>query len=156
MKKVLPVKYPPITSFPYLANMLSILWVNQERTLPWISDHFIQIYGSTNLGFDFYDNSSAFYIPAESYCPFIHIQQIDRKVINHGLHIFSDYVEFLIDNDWYSCLCLDRYYLSCSAQYKKDHFLHSTFIYGYDKEKEVVLIADFFNNGEIYSSGNKI
>lgn len=43
MKSVLPVTYPPITSFPAIANTLSFLWVNEEKVFPWLCDRYLQL-----------------------------------------------------------------------------------------------------------------
>lgn len=41
-----------------------------------------------------------------------------------------------IDNHWYSIVFLDNFYLSFSAFYEKEHFVHEVLIYGYnDAEK---------------------
>lgn len=43
MKMCLPIEEPPITSFPEIANTLSVLWRHKENVIPWLSDRFIQL-----------------------------------------------------------------------------------------------------------------
>ena len=47
--KILPTAAPPITSFPLIANMLSILWLDKNKTLPWICDRFIQLVARNDI-----------------------------------------------------------------------------------------------------------
>jgi hypothetical protein len=61
MSKTLPVVYPEIASYPGIANIFSVIGIN-ERTIPWISDHFIQLiapekeFGNYVLRAGFYDS----------------------------------------------------------------------------------------------------
>ena len=60
MKICLPVEQPPITSFPTIANTLSILWGHKEKVLPWLSDRLIQLVVRPNydlVNTDFYDHA---------------------------------------------------------------------------------------------------
>lgn len=149
MKVCLPVEYPPITSFPAIANSLSILWANEDKIIPWISDHYIQLMirpHNPSTQSDFYDQSDMdnYIIPAYS-CPFISWMR-NNQTTAHFTN-FTDYIEHQIRHEYYLDACLDRYYLSCSQNFNKKHFIHQTFIYGFDSEKKQVFVSDFYDDG---------
>jgi hypothetical protein len=50
IEKILPVKYPPITSFPQYADFISIALI-EDRSLHWLYSHFIQLRGYYKKGF---------------------------------------------------------------------------------------------------------
>lgn len=150
MQICLPVEYPPITSFPPIANSLSILWVNKERIIPWVSDHYIQLVirpYHTITQADFYDSADMDnYIIPGYYCPYLSWLRNNQTTAH--FNIFTEYIEYQIKHDYYLDACLDTYYLSCSTNYKKKHFIHQTFIYGFNKDKRQVFISDFYDNSK--------
>jgi hypothetical protein len=146
----LPVKDPPITSFPEIANSLSILWVNKEKILPWISDHYIQLMIRPQHPLtrsNFYDQADTdnYIIPGNS-CPFLGWLRINQTTAH--FNDFTEYIEHQINHGYYIEACLDNFYLSCSKKFNKMHFIHTTFIYGYDNEKKLIFISDFYDNGK--------
>lgn len=150
MQICLPVVYPPITSFPAIANSLSILWVNKDKILPWVSDRYIQLvirpYHHLTRA-DFYDQADMdnYIIPAHS-CPFIGWLRNNQTTAHFDN--FTEYIEYQIEQGYYLDACLDAFYLSCSYNYNRRHFIHQTFIYGFDSEKRQVFISDFFDDGK--------
>lgn len=49
-------------------------------------------------------------------------------------------VELLIDRldeDWYSVIFVDQYYIKGTAAYQQWHYSHEIFIYGYDKNRRI-------------------
>lgn len=149
MQVCLPVEYPPITSFPFIANSLSILWVNKDKVLPWISDRYIQLVIRPSHPLtqsDFYDQAEtdSYILPGHS-CPFIGWLRNNQTTAH--FNSFTEYIEHQIMHSYYLDACLDTFYLSCSMNYNKKHFIHQTFIYGFDNEKRQVFISDFYDNG---------
>lgn len=147
MQICLPVEYPPITSFPYIANSLSILWVKKDKVLPWICDRYIQLVIRPHHSLtrsDFYENADTdnFVLPG-NYCPFLGWLRNNQTTANFNQ--FTDYIEYQIKQGYYLDACLDSYYLSCTNYFKKKHFIHQTFIYGFDDEKRQVYISDFYD-----------
>ncbi len=147
MQTCLPVEYPPITSFPAIANSLSILWVNRDNVLPWISDHYIQLLIRPHHPLtrsDFYDQADIDnFITTGNHCPFIGWLRNNQTTARFT--DFSGYIEYQINHGYYIDACLDNFYLSCSSFYNKEHFIHQTFIYGYDSEKRQVFVSDFYD-----------
>jgi len=146
----LPVEYPPITSFPSIANLLSILWVHKERTLPWICDHYVQLIIRPNhpvTRSDFYDQADTDNFIINGYfCPFLGWLRNNQTTARFT--DFTDYIEYQINHGYYMDACLDRFFLSCSNCYNSRHFIHQSFIYGYDNDKKQVFISDFFDSGK--------
>lgn len=149
MKIILPVEQPPITTYPFIANSFSMLWLKKDKTLPWICNHFIQLTYRPNhpdAKADFYDNSDFDHFITPLYlCPFLGWLKLNRETM--GCSNFTNYVEKQITNGYYIEACLDNYYLSCSNNYLKNHFIHSTFIYGFDHDNQQIFISDFYDNG---------
>jgi len=157
MMKMIPFHYPPITSYPVIANNLGILWSYKKEVLPWFADHFIQLVAEdtpnilNNNEYDlisFYegvnpDNNMAF-----NDCPFFYESRVDRIVFDSHINSFSDFIITSIDNGYCFETIIDNYYLPCSTKYKKDHYYHSTLIYGYDSSSDTVYLADFLENGK--------
>lgn len=150
MQICLPVEYPPITSFPYIANSLSILWVNKDQVLPWICDRYIQLVIRPHHPItrsDFYENADMDnYILPGNYCPFLGWFRNNQTTANFSQ--FTDYIEYQIKQGYYLEACLDTFYLSCSKRFNTEHFIHQTFIYGFDSTKGYVFISDFYDNGK--------
>lgn len=149
MKKVLLLTQPPITTYPEIANILSLLWDRKERIIPWWSDHFIQIIVRPDNPYtngDYYDHADL-----DSYFSIMYgmpgLGWMRNNCETMLCEKFSDYAEFSINNGYGLQACLDRYYISFAREYKKKHNIHATFIYGYDRDKQEMYIADFWNGG---------
>ena len=151
MIKCLPVVYPPISSYPGIANPMSFLWVHKDKVLPWLCDRYIQLIirpDHYSPG-DFYEHADTDnFIRPNELCPFYGLMRNNQTTAHFDK--FTDYIEYNIDHEYYLEACLDNFYLSCSHDfYQKSHLrIHPTFIYGYDKEKQVIYIADFYENGK--------
>ncbi|MBP2111130.1 hypothetical protein [Paenibacillus silagei] len=134
--KILPMKYPIITSWQWQANLFSIL-SNYPETQPWIYSNYIQLHmirdeSHDKTFVDFYQ------YPILEVCPWIYNQHLKRETI---LLFKKDICEFFIE-----CIDLNNYIYGVFEQSyfgRSEFFPHDTFIYGYNKEKKVFYIADF-------------
>ncbi len=152
MKNVLKVTDPPITTYPAIANILSLLWDRKDNIMPWFADHFIQLIArpmhEDTFG-DFYDHADMdTYYRIIFGLPGLGWMRVNSETAHYK--VFSDYVEKQIDNGYALEACLDRYYFSFAEEYQNYHHVHSSLIYGYDREKDEIYIADFFSD-DIYS-----
>ena len=152
MKKILPCAIPPITSYPLIANMMSVLWLHKEETLPWIADRFIQLIGrkknswlATAAG-TFYEYETGYNRPMFLSCPYLYCSRIDRKLLNYQKFSFVNFIKFCIDNNSYLHGGLNQYHFSDSPTYHSEHYTHPTFIYGYDDLEKKIYIRDFFKD----------
>ena len=125
-------------------------WHEQNDILPWLSDHFIQIIIRQNhhdTPADYYDHADINNYYRELYgLPWLSWMRVNCESGNFS-H-FTDFVEYQINNEYALEPCLDRYYFPFSTYYNKEHFIHSTFVYGYDNTKKTVFVADFWESGK--------
>lgn len=153
MKNVLQVEYPPITSYPSLANILSMVWSSKKNAQIWFFDHLIQIVFRSNHKYtllDYYDQADL-----DNYFSIIYgmpnIGWMRGNSETTQFEKFTDYIEHQIDQSYGLEACLDRYYLESLNQNPREHFIHSSFIYGYDSEKKEVYVCDFWETGKYAS-----
>lgn len=147
-KKVLPVSYPPITSYTSHAALLSILWNNAE-TYDWIYSNYISLVCYIGCANSFYLD----YTPSVTgflNCPWVDAQIIGRKFVSAN---YPEIKQFLID-----CINMDSYiFLIVNEQdiikRMESKILHTIFIYGYDLDLNVFFVADFpFRNKYSYET----
>ena len=149
MKKILLVEEPPITSYPIIANILSIIWPHKKKVMPWLCDHMIQLiirpdYIPTKA--DFYEHADLDNFICILYgCP--HLEWMRNNCYTAEYEKFTDYIEFQINNGYFVEPNLDNYYFEFSLCYKSYHLIHPTLIYGYDNDRKIVYVSDFYNHG---------
>jgi hypothetical protein len=118
--------------------------------MPWISDRFVQLLirpNHPNTIADFYENAETdnFVLPGY-FCPFLGWHRMNQTIAR--FNDFSDFITYQIQQGYYLEASLDRYYFSFYHHYHLSHFIHLTFIYGYDDEERCVYISDFFDSGK--------
>lgn len=150
--KILNIPQPPVTSYPAIANTMSILWTNKMVAMPWISDHFIQLLGrkTTHTRYQlhgtFHEAELGYNKPIFLGCPLIETSRVERTIMGYPKFDILSYVRFCIEQNSYIHMCLDRYYISSTEQYQKKHHLHSILIFGYDDKHRCIHARDFLNN----------
>lgn len=139
IEKILPMRYPTITSWQWQANTFAVL-DNYPETEPWMMSHFIQLQLTSNPGSSYVD----FYrTPTFEFCPWLFHQHLKRETVHY---INEDICSFFID-------AIDRdhyiYGLFDQAYFLPEHGVpHDLFIYGYDLRKKVFYVADFTFTGK--------
>lgn len=147
---IITLSKPPITVYPSIANVLSIVWDSEDKNIcAWFCDHFIQLlvrpFHEDTFG-DFYDHADLDNFFRILYgMPGLDWMRINSRCFSS--ETFTDYIESVIDRGYCIEACLDRYYFSFDECYKKTHFIHSSLIYGYDREKDEIYIKDFWADG---------
>lgn len=150
MKICLPIAYPPITSFPCIANQMSFLWNHKERVLPWYADRYIQLLIRPQHPLtrsDFYENADIdnFIVPG-NFCPFYRFMRNNQTTAH--FEKFTDYIEYNIKKEYYIEPCLDNYFLSCSIDsFQKQHHVQTAFIYGFDNVTKEIYLSNYSENG---------
>lgn len=155
LSKILPTKYPEITTYTQHAHMLSILYA-YDFTTDWIISNYILLYCQKDLNFhswaDFY-TPLCYVIRSPECCKYLLKQKITAQTIKN-MHI--DIIDFICNSiscNNYVNITLDNYYLFPSIFFNKQHVCHDMMIYGFDKEKEVFYCSDFtFTVAMNYSS----
>lgn len=146
--KILPMKYPLITSYPHHANLLSILSHNEDY-LTWFYSHYFQlaISISNDNRLDFNIGYSG--IPFIKNCPYIIYHGLSREFISNKWNSFSDFIIDSINCGYYLYFMVDKFYISAyEDQYLRKHRPHDILVYGYDTQFQSVNVADFFKNGK--------
>lgn len=145
MKRVLPFKYPTITSWTWIAGTFAIL-ENYENSYPWLYNNFTQMFCETHEKW-----VSAHYIPhldVFSRCPLLKTALIERKILLYDNKDIIELIKQCINLGYYVYCKMDE---KCIIGYEKP-CLHELMIYGYDDEQSVCYIADFIlNSSQKYS-----
>lgn len=144
IKKILPVKYPPITSFPQYADFLSIALV-EDRSLHWLYSHFIQLRGYYKKGYPYIKFDD---LPPIEECPFCNEHILKRNFILNKWKDIVDFCIYSINLGYYIIINVDRYFLPVFDGYNKIHNIHPTLIYGYNIEKAIFNVADFYKDNK--------
>lgn len=142
-KKILPMNYPLITSYPNHANLLSILSGNEEN-LSWFYNFYLQLsfrQGRDAL-LDFYIANNG--IPILKYCPLITYHGLSREFAADKWCSIIDFIMDSIHSGYYVHLVVDRFFIPAYEMYGKIHSDHGILVFGYDTSEKIVYIADFF------------
>lgn len=146
VNNILPVIYPPITSYPGIAQPLSILFTEKEKILPWFMTRYLQLTAlhpdnhipeGMNLG-SFLDS----FLPIE--CEGWEEYSLPRDFIDTQWENFTDFLKYCLSLNYYIQLSVNMYYFPCSPAYHKANFMHFPLIYGHDKDSDQFLVADFY------------
>lgn len=147
MEKLLPVTQPPITTYPGIAQPLSILFSDREQIMPWFIPRYMQIAALTqkeklNEGIsmgNFIDATHEMTYGLKEY-------RLPRKLINSKWGSFLDFLHDCIDCNYYIHISLNMYYFPCSPSYHSKSYMHFPMIYGYSDKLEQFYVADFYKN----------
>ncbi len=145
MKKILPVEYPPITSYISIAHMLSALWPLKEVIMPWFCQQYIQLASTKRFG-HFYDCVYDEMVPFPVKCPFFEVQLLDKRRMHNYPEKFSEFLEFHLLKDCYVVTGVDEYYVNCAWNYQKNHYVHQALFYGCDTKEKKFFLSDFFGD----------
>jgi len=150
---ILPVEYPPITSSPEYADLLSAI-LPRKSGRDWLYNNFIQLF----VDFSYFDYGEIrfrenlfalnklpdfFYY---QYNPFIHCYTVAEDFsLFFDADRLVDKLKAFIDNGYYVIVYLDRHFID--AKHKKGS-LHNALVYGYDDSS--FKIADFVSESGGY------
>ncbi|GEM_PF-1121264 len=150
-REVLPISYPMITTYTQHAHLLSIL-THYECAHPWIFSNYIQLF----INKDYKHNWGDFYFPLayelrpSDACKWITTQKIHRDTVTAK---WDSVIHFIIENinsNQYVHTMVNYFYVPLSDRYNKLQLHHDIFVYGYDLNREILYVSDFFKNG-VYS-----
>lgn len=142
LKKVLPMSFPCITSYPTHANMLACV-SQYEESIQWFYNYYVQLFtGREYLDQGYYVD---FCVPRPwKACPWFSFQKIDRELVKKGWSSAEKFIIDSIDSGYYIFIYLDQFYIPDSSSFKTQHSLHDSFIYGYDRGNKRFNLADFY------------
>ncbi|OPH56184.1 hypothetical protein BC351_28875 [Paenibacillus ferrarius] len=141
-KKILPMKYPSPVSFPYEANILSILNFYDEHSA-WLHSNFIQLINTKDttkydvrVGMNELFNS-----------PFLTIKRLHAKDFSEN--IVQKIIEILDNDIYFYFLTVDQSYIqACNNQNT-----HELFVFGYDDNEKCFHLADFISGQYKFFTG---
>jgi hypothetical protein len=145
MHKVLPMNYPPITSYPLHANLLSIV-THDPDSYNWIYNYYIQLEVDKEMKFGARLEFCSTMLWKS--CPFIYYQRMSRDFITQKWGTITNFAIDCIHLDTYVCFNINKYYISAYDKYREKHVIHDIFVYGYDKKNNQFHVADNFVFGK--------
>lgn len=145
-EKVLPMKYPVVSSYPYHSDILAVI-SNDDEYLPWLFNNYIQInypkaYFKDGARLDFF--SSCLW----ETCPYISYQLVCKDFISNKWSSLKDFLVYSINSGFYARLIVDKYNISCYWTGRKQHSPHDIFVFGYDTKRQIFNVADNFKDGK--------
>ena len=150
---ILPM-YNPIFKTWGDCHLMSII-SDLPHAKEWIAETFIQIFGFTfllkgqkkppNYHFLNLHNPYSFLYPGNAWdiCPFIQKLIFSRKMVSQIYGDVESFIENMISNGYYIALYLNRIFEP--NQYDPGHF---GMIYGYDKSRRLIFLADHYTLGK--------
>ena len=169
-KKILPITYPPITTYPGFAATLSILY-SHEESYDWMYSHYLQIYAIDKANRDEYtlplggapymvvffgdtDNrrltntNSDFMFFSKEKCQYLDSFEVPTEFFIASNEPFISFLKRSIDLDMYMYLYVDQ--SNIEMFHRDSGFVHPLFIFGYDDKNSEVHVADFVNGKFAY------
>ena len=146
MKKLLELTIPVIKTYQHSAY-LEIICSNDTRIDSWIINKYIQWnFEGKNLKIT---NANPW-----KTVPFIQKNILELKFIKN----FDKTIKTFLNNEYYVMFTgIDDFYLENSAHYKRMHYSHDIFIYGFDDDKDIYYAAGYTVNNkfELYTFSQK-
>lgn len=124
--KTLPITIPPLKTYQFLAYPLSII-LNYNEVLPWFYGNFIQlVYRDRVVEFGYSINADDF--------PWLLVEPSKDKLEKAD---FLEHLLFKLNEESYIYLFVDKFYLSYSAYFNKEHFSHDLLLHGFNKKTKI-------------------
>lgn len=133
MRNILNISKTPISTYPHTAHMAAFLW-NDSRIYPWLMNCFIKLFSWDLENMDYED----FWFLD---CPVLLCERLSRSMIQRRWGNYLSFIEDGIDMGYYVYLIVKTGEIRAYGGYK---YPHDLLIYGYDNEKRVFFISDFF------------
>ncbi|WP_408895271.1 hypothetical protein [Paenibacillus taichungensis] len=147
-EKILPIKYPYITSLPAFANTCAILSAQkEEEILPWFCHNHIQL-----VAWDEPEMYIQFYSPIfRKFYRMFTLHHYKKETLMKWCKNITEFIIDEINGEGYVYLSIDKYYIPDYTGYKLKHSAHDMLIYGYNKLEKNFYIADFFQSSYAFS-----
>lgn len=151
MKKLNLAK-PILKTWSSESHFMSMI-LDMDGAKDWIANNYVQmigqnIYGMQKTVFCFFPKHDPFCIDTNinvwNCCPFLETKYVSYNYVKQNFEDIIEYLKKSINQEYYLYLFLKQSCLDVKIN-KMD--IHKTFIYGYDDEKEQVLVADHYDNG---------
>lgn len=148
MSNILERVEPVLNCYPNYGHIFSIVGRKTEDFLPWVYDHFVQVYAPNQ-----YERGirADFATPdmIRSF-PWIETDHVNRQIINNKWDNIIEFIKDYVDRGYYIYALFDVSQIS--LYHANRAWYHDPLIYGYDDEDEVLYFADNYRSGK-YSIG---
>ena len=149
MHKRLPIANPIISSTGVDAIM-SVLCTD-EKYNNYAINHYIQLifHGSaryTDVNIMLFADTYEAICPPIIKCPLFHSMLLTKELIKKHWRNLTDFIEEQVDDGFYCIQPLNTKHIKCSGNYGGFDFHHPMLIFGYDRDKKTIDIADYFND----------
>ena len=141
MKKILCNGQAEINCYPEYGFLFSIL---NDIYDPWVMNHFIQI--QMIPGWEYFLSFQKHSELLED-CPYIERRVMERNELEEQGDV-AEFVEKQIQKNNCLFLFLDRFYIKGVSEYQRYHYMHNSFVVGFDSEQSIIFLADNFENGK--------
>jgi len=138
--RILPFAPPIMPTFPIPAHLFAMFSYDEEQS--WLLTYLLMLSFNPSDGTIDYDICRCNRYVFLKNCPLLNTHGLERAYINKNYDTITDFIISTIDNGYYLYLLADTGSISAYESMSTDHDL---MIFGYDKEKQVFHIADFFN-----------
>jgi hypothetical protein len=134
-----------VNTFLFCALPLCMI-LSDEKLIPWFNEHFIEIFmqfDGRELYFGYNDTVSYGEKDFDCNNTLLSINSISyRRMIVNNINII-DLIEESIDLNKYLIIFTDEYHLPQKDSFQRQHFVHESMIYGYDKTKKILYAVAF-------------
>lgn len=144
LSRKLPLAESPIIGYLHHAYILSIIGTD-DRYLPWYYSNYIQLRFDRSTEdwrhtdyFNFYN-----YDFAVDQIPALETNRIPYDLLDAAVPDALSFFIHAIDNGYYLYLFTDQFYIPEHPYYRRTHFVHDMFLYGYDQETELFYTRGF-------------
>jgi len=142
-KNILYMGQPSTTINVYNGAITAAL-SNDENAMNWVYNNYINIFCSSIDGSYYFDNSYW-----EQYvCPFMYNHMIPRELLKMWKISIKNLIIDSININSYLGFYVDKFYIRETPEYKKKHYTHGIFIYGYDIDKNIAYCCTSLNIGK--------
>lgn len=142
MKKILCNDKPPISCYPEYGFLFSLI---DDIKVPWVMNNFIEfeVVPEWEMFISFVNHDCIL-----KECPYISESILKRSELGKEAPDIVSLAVKSITEDTCLFLFLDRFYINGTEEYHLKHYMHNSFVVGCDTDREVVYLADNFNDGK--------
>ena len=144
-KELKVVMQREITTYLHRSLPLCVI-LAYDKYLPWYYNNFIQVFSNTEsngyVEINYLEDRDCYIEIADVVCLGYHLLKNEKSIL-----------EFIIEKinmGYYLVMNVDEFYLPNKEEYQKNHFVHSSLIYGYDNNTKC-LKAIGFNNQRLFT-----
>ena len=150
--KILPLAKPVLRTWASESNLESIALL-QENAMEWMFDNYINLMGSWHYQ---EKRSLLTFVPKHApalhdaalsawmKCPFLEFHFVSHNFVRNKYENILEYIMYAIEQGYYILFNV----LQKNLSVRVGNRLHKTFVYGFDKNKKILYVADHYNHGK--------